>query len=703
MNKYLMIGAAALALGGASLTSCSNEKDLYDPTANAQKFLADYAEAFYKVFGTPDQNQDWGFGDETTTRSAAAPEVADIVAPYDEAWVATYNETAKEPNSVNVEDNYDNTVYHEGTPGTYAANYSAIDDWDVWNNMYTHGDWDAQVAWLLANGKESWLTYTPGTEGYWEYDENFVRNFKITDTYSGAITVVETEGLTDGVANNCERTVVVTGTWNITANQKVGSKGRIIIANGGTVNVAEGVQLNMVNQARLVVLAGGKLTGAGKVEVNNGNAEGEENYNAGTVDVAVFNNNFGKFYNYGKFLVNEYHGGAAESNFYNHALAAIDHFGIYDSSTANARIFNGCQFYVKNDARIRNYEGVGGSALIVGGQLMFSGSEDGTTTPTYVGLAAGALVQAGSLYNNGTSWTGPTSGGYAVLNIGKFDFMNWEQDHPELGGYFANNIYLVADDLSNVPDGNGYHQTDPSDAANYALSIAEYKFENIVANATGNGNVTVAEKGTYEVIPADDDFVLGKSGCTPGFKIKEVEVRDASYDVCIIAEDLSASEKSDFDFNDVVFNVTYDNETTAKVQLLAAGGTLPLTVAGREVHAEFGYPNIDPATGKLHMINTGVDVLGATAQPFTVTGLNRALKGKDIVIKVKKGNTGDDSVDWIELTANKGEAAAKIAVTQGFEYCKEFQDINGKYPLFNDWVQDKSVVWYPNVEWNYSE
>ena len=38
----------------------------------------------------------------------------------------------------------------------------------------------------------------------------------------------------------------------------------------------------------------------------------------------------------------------------------------YDSSTANARIFNGCQFYVKNNARIRNYEGMNGSALIVG-------------------------------------------------------------------------------------------------------------------------------------------------------------------------------------------------------------------------------------------------------------------------------------------------------------------------------------------------
>ncbi|MBQ9356183.1 MAG: LruC domain-containing protein [Prevotella sp.] len=520
--------------------------------------------------------------------SMAAPAVPGIAAPYDEAWVATYNQTAKEPNSTNAWDNYDNSVYHEGTSGTYAANYSAIDDWEVWGNMWQHGDWDAQVAWLLANGKDYWLTYTPGTEGYWEYDETFVRNFKITGTWNGGINVVATEGLTDGVANNNERTVVVTGTWNITEDQRVGSKGRIIIANGGTVNVAEGKTLNMVNQARLVVLAGGKLTGAGKVEVNNGNAAGEENYNAGTIDVAVFNNNFGKFYNYGKFLVNEYHGGAAESNFYNHALAAIDHFGVYDSSTANARIFNKCQFYVKNNARIRNYEGVAGSALIVGGQLMCSGSEDGTGDASYVGLAGGALVQAGSLYNNGTNWSGPTAGGYAVLSIGQFDFINWVQDHPEEGGYFINNLYVQADTWDNVPGGNGYHQTDPTDAVNYALSIAAYKFENVVANAGGNGNVAIVSKSNKEYIPASEDFVLGVSGCTPGFKTDGFEEEDDdvvitlnSYRYCF--ED-NFPTPGDYDFNDVVITVApavEGNVVKLKVSLDAVGATKVISAAMR--------------------------------------------------------------------------------------------------------------------------
>ena len=526
-----------------------------------------------------------------TTRSESSPEVADITLPYDEAWVATYNETAKEPNSDNVADNYDNSVYHEGTPGTttYKWNWSVMNEagYDAWGPVFTQFSWgdytnasEEIYNYLKENGKEDWVNVetTPGTEGYWEYDENFVLNFKITDTYSGTIGVAATEGLTDGVENGNQRTIVVTGTWNITENQKIGSLGKIIIANGGTVNVASGVALEMVNQARLVVLRGGTLTGEGSVSVNNGNAVGEENYNAGTISVGTFNNNFGKFYNYGSFLVNEYQGGAQESNFYNHSLVTIDHFG---GSTANARIFNGCQFYVKNNARIRNYEGVQGSALIVGGQLMFSGSEDGTTTPTYVGLAAGALVQAGSLYNNGTSWTGPTEGGYAVLSIGQFDYLNWTQDAPETGGYFINNLYVQATTWENAPDGNGT-----------AGETADIKFAN-VRNAGGNGNVQIVYPGDPEIIPADEGFVLGEAGCTPGFSGEVMEAPDpnenitrARYRWCF--EDNFPSP-GDYDFNDCVITVEdpyidIDNHVVIfKLSLDAVGATKQIAAALRIV------------------------------------------------------------------------------------------------------------------------
>ena len=640
-----MIAFAALAV-----VSCSKMDDVTLTQGEIDQNRYDAAFKKYLLDGKSiAPNQTWGFSADAYssapafdfTRSQAAPAVAEIVAPFDEAWVTTYNETAKEPNSANVTDNYDNS-------------------WAGYENDYTQWD-DATNNWA-----QKWVERP---------DETFVRNFKITGTYDGAIAVVATEGLTDGVANNNERTVVVTGTWNITADQRVGSKGRIIIANGGTVNVANGVTLNMVNQARLVVLSGGKLTGAGKVEVNNGNATGEENYNGGTVDIAVFNNNFGKFYNYGEFKVNEYHGGAAESNFYNHALAAIDHFGIYDSSTANARIFNGCQFYVKNDARIRNYEGVQGSALIVGGQLMCSGSEDGTSTPTYVSLEGGALVQAGSLYNNGTSWNGPTSNGYAVLSIGKFDYLNWQQDAPQTGGYFINNIYVQADDWTNAPGGNGMGGED-------ALA----KFAN-VQNAGGNGNVTIVDKGDEEVIPADDDFVLGQAGCTPGFKIKEKETPNTA-DLRIIAEDLSATGASDFDFNDVVLDVTYGSP--AKVVLVAAGGTLPLRINGNnalEVHKLFGVleadADLEAITEKLVMVNTGQGASKATVDITSQVNVSISTPAEaDSKLKLEVFKNGE----WQEMKAPMGEPACKLAVDPTFKILTERKSIKNEYPLFVEWA-----------------
>lgn len=672
MKKYLMFGLAVLALA-----SCSKNDDVYD--ASRDKVHDTYNAAFRKYVGVNiAPNQTWGFGTDATrsidfTRSATNPSVAEISQPYDEEWVTEYNKTAKEPTSANTTDNYDNSGYAINT-GTGGPN-----DID-WNNaeQVAEKDYFFSLSWeqQIEYAKEhhpSWIVYNA--------DENYVTNFKITGTYNGEISVAGSEGSSSPGA---ERTIVVTGTWNISVDQRIGSLGKIIIANGGTVNVASGKTLNMVNQARLVVLPGGQLTGAGKVEVNNGNAAGQENYNGGTIDVATFNNNFGKFYNYSKFLVNEYQGGAKESNFYNHSLASVGHFA-GTGSTANARIFNACQFYVRNDARIRNYEGKQGSALIVGGQLMFSSSEDGTSTPTYVGLEAGALIQAGSLYNNGTSWTGPTSNGYAVLSIGRFDYLNWEQDHPERGGYFANNIYVQADTWTNAPAGNGM-----------GGESAEAKFAKVM-NKAGNGNVEVVEKGDYEVIPADDNFNLGNTGCTPGFKIKKDDDHNDNVDkIRVICEDLSANEETDFDFNDVVFDVEFTSETTAKVTLRAAGGTLPLTVDGHEVHAAFG------VTDTKTMINTNADRIltdelkkqgykaaeGLIADPFTVTGIQKSNWGEDIEVKVQKDG------EWYSIDATVGGPTAKIGVSTKFQWPNEKQSIKSRYSGFTGWVTDPRLLWY---------
>lgn len=725
------------------------------------------------IFGTalPDSN--------VFTRSMTSPEVLNIDAPYDEAWVAEYLTTAKEPDATNTMDNYDNRTWCEGTEGQWVVdvpsstvmptmgnfNWGTLPNTIIYNgegywengqyytiskedkdwfeancralasfnwNGFDYNSYDDLTRYVTLfldtynkcqnSGRSNWINITydnyhlgskteeqghwqEATEGYWQEDETYVTNFKITGTYDGFINVAGSEGIIDGgKLSGAERTIVVTGTWNINdgEGQRIGSLGKIIIANGGTVNVASGKKLSMVNQARLVVLPGGTLTGDGMVEVSNGNDTGSENYNGGTIDVVTFNNNFGKFYNYGRFLVTEYQGGAKESNFYNHSLAAINQFG---GSTANARIFNACQFYVATDARIRNYEGTQGSALIVKGQLMFSSSEDGTGDPTYVGLAAGALVQAGSLYNNGTSWVGPTSGGYAVLNIGQFDYMNWVQDNPAAGGYFANNIYLVADDLSNVPDGNGYQQTDPTDYINYRLSTASYKFSSIVANAVGNGNVKAVTRGSYEVIPADANFVEGESGCTPGFSVNgEPEEEDETeyheeesqedFTPVVYSYAFEDSWHGDYDMNDVVVKVRQnaDNEGKMDVTLCCTGASYDLSVwlgdycIFTEVHSSLGGD-----AGKF--INTGGSDSTSdkfeTRDPQTIT-INipgdSSLGDLDIWIKSPEGD--------IHVSTN-GQDPHGVVIPLDWNWPTEWTRITDAYPDFVGFAADQNT----NTDW----
>jgi LruC domain-containing protein len=548
--------------------------------------------------------------------------VPGISQPYSEEWVASYLANAKEPDDNNIIDEYDNSYVaacqwyatsggklatlinnydwciYEGSPVTqadkdwYTANVkdmlAAVSYWD-WNS-------NSETAYAILmklkeyTGDYNYWNLTVNSPGGLVPDETYVTNFKITGTWNGEIPVAEAEGSSSPGA---ERTIVVTGTWNFTGSQKIGSLGKLIIANGGKVDIAAGKTLSMVNQAQLVVLPGGRLTGAGTIEVNNGNEAGRENYNGGTIDVAVFNNNFGKFYNYGQFLVTEYQGGAQESNFYNHSLVSIKHTGL-GSETPNARIFNACQWYCEGSMRMRNYEGIAGSAFIVGEELMVSGSEDGTTTPSYVALADGALVKVGSLYNNGTSWTGPQSGA-AVVSIGKVTFLNWSgTDGATLDtGYFENNIDVEIKDDTNIPGGNGYSSGE--------TAYASWKFWNIVANGLnsgtayrGTGNVNKVKEstdaGSTAIIAADTGFRLGVSGCTPGFQGTEFtppgdDEQEVSFAYRYCFED-NFPTPGDYDFNDCVVTLTPhvvsgSSTVTVDVSLDATGANKKLAVGLR--------------------------------------------------------------------------------------------------------------------------
>ena len=158
-------------------------------------------------------------------------------------------------------------------------------------------------------------------------------------------------------------------------------------------------------------------------------------------------------------------------------------------------------------------------------------------------------------------------------------------------------------------------------------------------------------------------------------------------DIRIIAEDLSASEGSDFDFNDVVFDVKYGypewNKTTIILQ--AAGGKLPLRIGvldeEHEVHKLFGVS-----------LNTMVNTEDWTAHKdpvtFTIDGQYGSWNINNLPIWVQKGS------DWVLLTAHKGKAASKIAVSTDYKWVKELKDISNAYKNFDTYVTNCTPEWW---------
>ena len=154
-----------------------------------------------------------------------------------------------------------------------------------------------------------------------------------------------------------------------------------------------------------------------------------------------------------------------------------------------------------------------------------------------------------------------------------------------------------------------------------------------------------------------------------------------SADLRIIAEDLSASQDGDFDFNDIVLDIKYG--TPAVLTLQAAGGTLPLRINGDdnlEVHKLFDADNA---------VNTGRLTRNAVVINSSL-GFTKAINSPEdaYTLKIEVFKDGE----WQELTAKKGEPACKLAVDPDYPWLREKQSIKGEYPLFLEWATNANFT-----------
>ena len=143
----------------------------------------------------------------------------------------------------------------------------------------------------------------------------------------------------------------------------------------------------------------------------------------------------------------------------------------------------------------------------------------------------------------------------------------------------------------------------------------------------------------------------------------------------IICEDLGTI--GDFDFNDVVFYAKVWESGKADIEILAAGGTLDIEVAGVKIGDVMG-----------KMVNTSFK----SVPTYSFTAANTYNSLIEIPIVVSKTDAAGNVTSY-ELSAQMGKAPQKICVPKGFRWCKEYKSLAEAYTGFKDWTSGKSDTW----------
>lgn len=170
---------------------------------------------------------------------------------------------------------------------------------------------------------------------------------------------------------------------------------------------------------------------------------------------------------------------------------------------------------------------------------------------------------------------------------------------------------------------------------------------------------------------------------TPAYHVGETP--GITYAKRIICEDLGST--GDWDFNDVVFDALIKNGKTY-IKVLAAGGTMPLKVADKEVHDLFN-------VGVTEMVNTGL----VSRDPVEFVVDQAYNNYNAIPVTVEDNRTAGEFIRYA-LKSEIGKAPQKICVGTDYDWCSERQNIENKYPAFKEYVGNPNLQydWYREVE-----
>lgn len=666
-----MTAMAAVAMGVA-FTSCSHNTDLYGGeegggkingrTAKEQIELdkAVYKAAFEQSFGKVAPTVDWGFGGYTRamTRTINSGWDGWISAPEDADFPADY------PNGIISESEY--YKYQNNVRKDYYLDDKSENQLNFWVG-------NADI-WVKGTKKIKWTSPQDGMP---------VVSFHILPGANVTFTSDFNYQKAAGIAMYIDRTATVTFEGNLTSNVYLYNRGKVIVE-GTTGPYGDGAFFNE-----------GDFTSKGDVEIYNAGSQ-VINANKWTVkgNLSVygsghFRNLAGEMTVEGNTIVN-----SNDCSWINDATYTTEN---YNYTAGSHDIINNCKLFVNEDFTIITGDGDYLFQVDGGGSVQTKNFYGGGTGggPFRVDLGSKAIFRVtNDCYLNATASAIATNK-YGFCGVGTdyavLDAKNVKNYGNPGHGYVAygGNLYVSAE--SHFAQGT----EGAAAGSSYILFWGGCTEDNIYAPEFKSGKPAIT-------IPAQ--------GCSIGFEGDGDEPETYR----VIAEDYSADDNSDFDFNDVVFDVNPDEGGNgATIKILAAGGIWPLTINGEEVHKLLGFgPETKTVPYTINgidylgypMINTGVEApkgASTTTQPeIHVTGdysSDEAIRASinAIVVKVYKY----DDTDGTPLPAIVGEAACKLLVDQDCDINSEYETLSKKNNKFKEYVGGRFTGkwWKPNA------
>lgn len=665
-----------LAISSA-FVSCSKDKDVYDVTVNENRLIENYNQAFVKTFGEPAANQTWGFGAPATSRVTRSRSFNYYSFPQD-ADASKFLDDV--PTGV------EKLQYNVARANNY-IDETWQGELNIWGGATAEGNWQDRSGGVL---------YIKGNCDFSNRNFYFDGHSELYLVKGATLTLNETGS---GNLQTYTNIYIAEGA-KLIANGELKLNNGLQIFNHGTI---EAPKLSTNSDSWLV--NGGTVTIAGKISVENNLSVIENN---GTITAADLNTaGSGKLENNGDLTVTGTTFVNSNSNTW--VNNGTYHTGNFIYNAASDEVINNCNLTVDEDFNINLGDNPG----------------DGNFK---MGNGSGVVTKN---FNGGGNWAKQYSTGWSSFNGGPFY------------------IYMGSESIFKVTETATMNAT----KANYGVygigdKYAVFQAKNIVAGAANQG-YKVTYGGNIAVV-CETHFAQGYSGQYPYIDFVEGATADCIYtagslpnitipsngncnagfsggkapevlpSLHVMAEDLTAAEKTDFDFNDVVIDVFYVDENTVNITLLAAGGTLPLRITENnawEVHSLFDVP-------VTCMVNTGTRYHVAKApysqdtKPYVYLTLTGKTWSKDqntfarevrdqIKLYVQKEGLQDEFGNpiWTELKAEVGHPACKVATPVNISvagwYEPELRWAWEKQYVgdgFADWVIDPSNIFYEVTE-----